>query len=39
MMSRLDGWMAQKFGIAPEQLTREIIEQRQLQELNRLLSW
>lgn len=38
-MSRLDGWMAQKFGITLEQLNREVIEQWQLQELNRLLCW
>ena len=38
-MSRLDGWMAQKLGILPEQLDRSAIEQQQLTELNKLLQW
>lgn len=38
-MSRLDGWMAQKLGILPEQLDRSVIEQQQLTELNKLLQW
>lgn len=37
-MSRLDGWMAQKLGILPEQLDRSVIEQQQLTELNKLCS-
>ena len=38
-MSRLDGWMAQKLGILPEQLDRSAIEQQQLDALNALLQW
>lgn len=38
-MSRLDGYMAKQFHIAPEQLSRSVIEQRQLDAMNQLLRW
>lgn len=38
-MSRLDNWIAKKYQIKPAQLNRQVLEQRQLAELNHLLQW
>ena len=38
-MSRLDGYMAKQFHIAPEQLSRSVIEAKQLGAVNQLLQW